>query len=230
MVRHGDGESQVNVEIPPHVPTNIERSRHCAEMSPVWLEACRDRHKGQPGFVICTGESIENFDLSRLYGRVTVGVNASFYLHSATYHTALDGTWFKNEPFLKAMESYFEDRLFTTHQRPHGVQIKPSRRGRWSWDLLTTGISSRTAGIFALQIAAWLGANPVYVLGMDGISGKKGGHFYPGRPIPEDLAEIQNTFIATFKPEWAEHGLEVFTCAEVSAIDLPYKSFEDALA
>lgn len=101
---------------------------------------------------------------------------------------------------------------------PDGV-VEIPRGPDFGWnDRLEQGVATgRNSGFVALQLAAMLGANPIYLLGFD----MKPGHFHGGHPWPTDPADYTH-FSRAFEhvaPLLAERGIEVVNLNPDSALE-----------
>lgn len=149
----------------------------------------KDRHKGERGFILGNGGSLPVDKLNLLDPFITIGVNRTHKVYRSTYFCAIDEKWLRECDFPP-------ERIFTAQRRPKGVMIpcvsfnpKDPKEGRWwSRDLASDGIGYRNSGIFAIQIAHWMGLSPIYLLGFDG----DGTHFdgTQAKTVPATLEEI----------------------------------------
>ena len=189
-----------------------------------------------PGFLLCNGASLAWHDLNQLDGIPTMGVNVSWRFYRATWHTALDSEHFDSGSMNEWIYDYDDAHIFTLPERARGTKFPRIRKPtpsspEWSWDP-PTGVYARFSGMFALQVLVWLGANRVWILGMDGMNHPgQGGHCYPpNKPVASSLAGAHNAHLRMILPEVRARGVEFWTCAKPTAIDaVPYMEYDEAI-
>lgn len=73
----------------------LEETRH--QFEDEWLAGAKDLHKGERCFIIATGPSLNDLDLSHLKGEVTFGVNGTYMLDNVdlTYFVYVSNWWHK---------------------------------------------------------------------------------------------------------------------------------------
>jgi len=125
----------------------------------------------------------------------TIGINASLQHHPSKWHCAMD-----QESLIQLPEMKYEaDVLFTTNllyrlPKTNTKQVSMPTRHMdigWSKDLTDCIYSGKATIWFALQIAAWLGYQDIYLMGFD-LSGKRvGGHLREDQDIPHSAIKRQ---------------------------------------
>lgn len=161
---------------------------------------------GRRAFVVLGGPSLDGFDWSKLDGELVIAVNrASEFCHpqirfsmDARYLDGLQaGTWPDVGP--DVVQVWTNSGPHVT-RLPDGVQILELVSGNhsWSWSL-KDGIGwGRNSGYGALNLAAILGANPIYVLGMDMQPGPRA-NFHDGYGLDNKAEDEWGREIAAMK-------------------------------
>lgn len=153
----------------------------------------KDAHRGKRCFVLATGPSIKNHDLSLLEGEICISV-ANFFVHndfyriSPLYHcipplhpplTDEDGLrWFRQmEPYMDRtvlILGYTDRRLIEINRLFCNQKINYLRFGdSWekptnrSFDLMCPLPNCQSVCITALMIALYIGCSDIYLLGTD---------------------------------------------------------------
>lgn len=150
------------------------------------LSRLRDSHKGKPCILIGGGPSINKMDLDLLEGYITIACNGFYLKHDQlsfvpTYYTvedplpALDN---KNEinsikntiriiPYdLKNVIDQPENTIYVNFRRSAVHSMSP-RFPYYSHDFLNEAFWGGTVMYFNIQLAEYLGCNPIYLIGVD---------------------------------------------------------------
>lgn len=146
-------------------------------------------HRGKKVAILANGPSLARYDFGRV-AMDTLGMNASFMAHWATYHVAIERDQWDQFPGVYR-HLHLEERLFTIGSWPVGHRIKPlpeALRGEvpFSFDL-TTGVVEGihpigSVAYAALQLAVWMGYGLIYFLGLDLGAVGGAGHFQGDAP------------------------------------------------
>lgn len=158
------------------------------------LEKFKDKHKGQRIFVIATGPSLREEDILKLKDEVTIGVNGTIALFDKigwkpTYYCIGDPKSFDlykedivnahlDEAFFELSLKKYESELnFVPHYVDRyikGCLLPPSddrmkKNMSFSDDICRKGVyaGGRSIATIALQIAAYMGADEIYLYGQD---------------------------------------------------------------
>ena len=148
-----------------------------------------NHRKGKPVAILANGPSLARYD----FGRVvmdTIGMNASFLAHWATWHIAVERDQWDQFPGVYR-ELHRQGTLFAIGAWPVGIHIRPlpqALRGEvpFSFDLnrgVVEGLHPiGSVAYAALQLAVWMGYERIYFLGLD--LGPEGGagHFHGDEP------------------------------------------------
>jgi hypothetical protein len=162
------------------------------------MKRYRNIRKGRTVAILANGPSLANYDFGRL-GMDTLGMNASFMAHWASWHVVVERDQFDQFPGVYR-EMGRQGTLFAIGAWPVGHRLKPfpeALRGEvpFSFDLelgVVEGIHPiGSVAYAALQLAVWMGYATIYFLGLDlGPVGGEG-HFH-GKALADPLMEHQN--------------------------------------
>lgn len=165
--------------------------------------------RNQPCFIIGGGESLKHFDWSQLKGKLTIGINRVYENLDPTIIFGQDPHFVRwilmgkygDEAKKKFMESRaFKVWLLTAIvPLPSYIHIlkvwKDYASGKHAFPFsMKEGIGHGcNSGYGALNFAACLGANPIYLLGYD----MKGAHWHSGHPVKHGMQD-ENEKMAMF--------------------------------
>lgn len=192
----------------------------------------KNRHEDKNLFILASGPSLSELDVSPLERRITMGLNRSFLKYPEPYyHCVFDHRLFDlYEKELKKCRV-----LFTLEGRPFGTAINLLGANGFSYDLEEGIYSGYTISYFALQLAVYMGFKRIFFLGLDlKLSGQNThffGHDYHSKDhetteFPKMIKAFENISQELLK----ERGLEIYNCSPESELNcFPYLSYEDAL-
>lgn len=145
-------------------------------------------HMGRPALVFGNGWRLNRMlAWAVLPFVVTVGVNRSWEIVDSMYHATID-------PEGDAPPEYKGVR-FGSIKNPHPDVIKAYWSTYWIENAqLTKPVSPVLSGLFAIEVAAFLGCAPIYLVGFDGDNPGEG-HFYPGKPASLRMSIRQNDWL-----------------------------------
>ncbi len=200
-------------------------------MPPHAIEAFKNRHAGKRLFILASGPSLNDLDLSPLDRRITMGLNRSVLVYPDTYyHCVMDQRLFD----LFGDELRKTRQLFTVENRPFGIALKNRAADGFSWDLAEGIFTGYTISYFALQLAVYMGFAEVYYLGLDlrHQSGKT--HFFGRDEVSGNHENTEFPKMARMFERAAEllrdHPIKVFNCSTITTIDcFPYMDYEEAV-
>lgn len=179
--------------------------------------------KGQRCFIIGGGESLKDFDFSKLKNEYVIGVNRAYEAVDCTINFAMDHNlheWITKGKLGQEAKRKFEDfKGFPVwldsvgYDYPQGIFILSKSNAFTVNRSMKVGITGGTnAGFGALNIAVSLGANPIYLLGYD-MKGRDGRQAWWHAGYPANQTDkIYKSFINDFKriaPKLEEKGIEV---------------------
>jgi hypothetical protein len=190
-------------------------------------------HRGRRLFILASGPSLNEVDLSPLSRRIVMGLNRSVLLFPETnYHCTMDQRLFEQY----ADELKKTRFLFTLEGRPWGVPIRLLGSEGFSWDLEEGVYSGYTISYVALQIAVYMGFNEIFYFGLD-LSHDKGGntHFFGKDFHSRNHVESEFPKMRRMLEYGAEQlkgkDVRVFNCSPTSDLDCFEKvSYEYALS
>jgi len=157
--------------------------------------------KGEPCFIVGGGPSLRRFDFSRLKGKKTIGINLAFLFFEPSIIFSMDASFFRRVLRGEYDSKYEMDvaRWFMKSKAlkvclltyaaalPSDMLVVPVffnyKIGLKAFPLsMEQGIGhGNSSGYGALNLAACLGANPIYLLGYDLKIGADGAsHFHLG--------------------------------------------------
>ncbi|MAJ37336.1 MAG: hypothetical protein CMC19_05320 [Flavobacteriaceae bacterium] len=150
------------------------------------LKALKDKHKDEPCVLIGGGPSLNKMNLEKLQGFVTIACNG-FYLKmdelhwSPTYYTVEDPLPAEDNQKeisrlcnttkvipvdLKKFISRDKNTIYCNFRRSY---LRPGRKNypKFSFDFTKQSFWGGTVMFYNLQLAAHLGCNPIYLVGVD---------------------------------------------------------------
>jgi hypothetical protein len=168
--------------------------------------------KGRPCFVVGGGPSLRDFDFELLRGALSIGANRAFEFFSPTILLAIDARFYRwvyegkyGEDALRKLAAFKGKKVgvrMSAAHVPGVVEIKslgvkgpivPIEQGLYH---------GNNSGYSAVALALALGADPVYVLGVDlryaGPEGAKVSHFHTGHPERTLERELRNKCLPPF--------------------------------
>lgn len=159
------------------------------------VEQFRDFHKGDPVLVLGNGPSLDTVDFTRVKIH-TIGIHRSWTKIVSPYHVILRqnrwwdeierGEWIPNVVWARAEPRWFDGRRDSFVVRVKGrtpvIHKAAAGFGRFSFDLYQDGTWQHNAGLLAIEVAAYMGFNPIYLVGFD----IEGGHFGGGDDEAKD--------------------------------------------
>ena len=183
------------------------------------IEAFKGRHRGKRLFILASGPSLSEIDLSRLDRRITMGLNRSALVYPNTYyHCVMDQRLFE----LHGDLLHKTRQLFTVQGRPFGIQLKNLAADGFSWDLTKGIYTGYTIAYFALQLAVYMEFAEVFFLGLDLKHEGRYTHFF-GRD--EVSANHENTEFPKMEKMLnhaalllRERPIKVYNCSPISTL------------
>ena len=180
----------------------------------------KDVHDGKRLFILASGPSINDLDLSLLRHRLVMGLNRSFLAWpDSYYHCVFDHRLFEEfEQELKRVRY-----LITLTDRPWGVPLYLLGAEGFSWNLEEGIYSGYTISYFALQVAVHLGFKEIFYLGLDLTHLARETHFfgkdYRSRNHEQTEFPRMRQSFERIAPELADRGIEVRNCSPVSTLE-----------
>jgi hypothetical protein len=202
----------------------------------------KNRYTGGRCAIIANGPSLADHDLLRI-NCPTIGVNRSWERIASLYHCAVD------PPQIEAIKKPLKYLFTATGRAPlwdkipgigcievPGLNQRASLWKRlfhrrkyelgWSWDL-GKGAFYRGTTYFALQVAAYIGFDKVFLIAVDLKPRGGAGHFYPGHSMAPSMLKAQ-TEAFELAARKLRGRVKVYNCNLDSALTVfPKVHFED---
>lgn len=188
----------------------------------------KDIHRGKRCVLLGNGPSLAEYGTTDFedLGLTAIGINESWLVHPKTpYHCSQSPSRY-DDVFLGRVSPrvFITDAAFrrrwrngSSRSKYHGliafVGQHTFREARFSFDLSLASYGP-FSGIFALQIAAYMGFTEIYLVGYDAHSDE--GHFNDGRTVD------RTSHLPYYLPvaRWAEsNDVKIVNCSSRSAID-----------
>jgi len=198
--------------------------------------------RGQRCFIIGGGESLKDFDFSKLKNEMVIGVNRAYEKMDCMVNFAMDNDlygWITNGKLGAEAKKKFEDYKgypvwldSIGYNYPQGIFILNKSESRNLGNNMKDGIMGGTnSGFGALNLAVYLGANPIYLLGFD-MKGKDGKQVNWHNEYPEKQGEkVYKAFINDFNrvaPELKKRKIQVVNLNDESELKcFEFGRFED---
>lgn len=184
------------------------------------IEDFKRLHNRQSVFVLASGPSLGELDLSPLKRRIVIGLNRSNLLYPDThYHCVMDLQLFEKYDDLLRRSRY----LFTFPDRPFGIPVELLGAEGFSFDLSRGIYSGYTVSYFALQLAVYMGFSRVFFLGLDLKHQQGATHFFgsdwvsKNHETTEFPKMIRMLGLAADKLRGA--GVSVYNCSPITTLD-----------
>jgi hypothetical protein len=155
----------------------------------------KDIHRGEPVAILGNGPSLLDL-LPRLpKGMKTIGMNASWNHWPSEYWVGLD----LSTMFQARRDEYKPDFVFVPdmdgyeYEHAECIPVKCNFMKRWYWAdrLDQEAAPCRSTMWFALQLASYMGFDPIFVLGFDLAGPRPAGHVHAGEPMEQKSTEHQ---------------------------------------
>lgn len=197
------------------------------------LKSYKNKHRGERCFILACGPSLLEVEPLKLAKEFKISVNHAIYRFPESQYSVIGDL--KNGLEINTGDSV----LFSSSEPQHipgSIYMKDlGHLPGWSWDLEKGAYFGHTTSYLALQIASYLGFNPIYLVGLDLKDHKELTHFYGNREWQAKHARrvlfdaMANSF------EWAyENELkgrkQIFNCSKESRLTcFPYIDLEKVI-
>jgi len=209
------------------------------------IEELKNTHLGRSVFVIGNGPSVNKQDLSFLSDKVTIGMNANCLLEQkygfqSNFYCVSDARFLKNEiKFKYATTDLHRDTIrvlrsdistYDSMKLPNKTYYVPSLgKNGFSFDLRSGFYFGCTTSMLAIQLAAYIGAKKIYLIGNDLIYSDYSPRFYEEK-VPQDhdrFTSVQLWNIRNAYHRLKEIGIELYNCSPTSLLSayLPKYNF-----
>jgi len=189
-------------------------------------------HQGKRLFILASGPSLADIDLTKLQRRMVMGLNRSCLIYPDTdYHCCFDLRLFEMYEELLQQTRY----LFTIEGRPWGIALHSLAAEGYSWDLEQGIYTGYTIAYFALQIAVYMGFKQIFYLGLDLKNDQHNTHFFghdwhSRNHDTTEFPKMKRMFEYGLK-RLACTDVHVYNCSPVCELDcLKYAPFDWAIS
>lgn len=151
--------------------------------------AYSDSMPGVPALLLGNGPSLNAIDFEQVRTPVVIGMNKSWKAYQAMYHCVM----YREDQLSALTDGQCLPRVLFSLAQPHqGAALRrllpelhhlrfPQIRtkyplGTMAFDGLQKGTPCRNTGQLAIEVALWLGCDPIYLIGYD--LGYNDGHFF----------------------------------------------------
>ncbi|NIQ03348.1 MAG: hypothetical protein GWM98_25670 [Nitrospinaceae bacterium] len=196
------------------------------------IDSFKGIHQGKRLFIMASGPSLSDLDLSPLNRRIVMGLNRSslIYPHDQ-YHVTMDHRLFEEFPDLLRQTPY----LFTLVGRPWGIPLKLLGPEGFSWDLAEGIYSGYSVSYMALQIGVYMGFEEIFYLGLDLRHHKGHTHFFGSdfRSLTHEKTEYPRMLkMMNFGAKaLSRTHIKVYNCSPISTLTcFPKISYQKAIA
>ncbi len=189
------------------------------------IQDFKNIHRDKNLFILASGSSLNDCDLSKLKNKIVMGLNRSFKAYPEPYyHCVMDLRLFEmyNQEFRKARY------LFTLEGRPFGVPIKLLGAEGFSFDLEEGIYTGYTICYLAMQLACYMGFKKIFFLGLDLKHEGYNTHFFghdantAGTSYEESEFVKMKRMLEQGAKTLRDQGYRVYNCSPVSNL----KNFE----
>jgi len=198
---------------------------------------------GKDIYILANAPSIKELNLSKLKDKVTIGMNANPLLERefgfiSDYYVVSDQRFLEhpikrkmaiemlNPSTKRVFKSALKDYDNKTENKTY--YVRTLGKNGFSFNLQKGYYFGATTSMLAIQLAAYLGAKNIYILGMDLRYNGKNPRFYKENIVQEydhftsvQIHNIRNSYL-----ELKKAGVNLFNCSKESLIG-PYVPFRD---
>ena len=204
--------------------------------------------EGKPCVIVGGGPSLSGFDWQLLRGWLTIGINRVYEQFDPTIIFSMDTRFLRwilsGEYGQEATEKFAASKAYKTWLCTYNCKLPEEILILRVWKTYSQGFRAfpatmregighgNNSGYGALNLAACLGANPIYLLGFDMKYEGSKTHWHEGHPVPHRPNTV-NQFIKYFplaSIKLKEMGFEVINLNPDSALHcFPKKPFSEVL-
>jgi hypothetical protein len=195
---------------------------------------------GRRAFILAGGPSLSGFSFDCIKDELTIGVNKSYEAFPTTINYSMD------EKFLKLASQTTQWKQYKGHKvniklgsnHYHDPDVKYVTRLKektLSFDLEKGIYTGNNSGFGAMMLAVCLGANPVYLLGVDLKIQKDKTHWHEGYP-KQNIRAVERSCLRfkkcfeEFAPILQKEKIEIYNLNPDSELKcFPFKSIEEVL-
>lgn len=200
----------------------------------------RNKHKNERAFIVANGPSLNDIDVTKLDKEIVFALNRGYLKDdlSIDYLVVVNDLvekQFGSEILKVPCKAVFSNGLPNTNRL-----LWTGDSASFQTDITRPMWQGHTVTFVALQVAFYMGCNPVYIVGLDhyydySTSSRKGGrgiisegndpnHFHPdyfGKDVRWDPANLRMSEIAykLARQEYNKHGRELYNASFNTALD-----------
>ena len=204
------------------------------------MEQFKNLHKGKRCFVIGNGPSLNQLDLSLLKNEITFGCNHIYLMKNfkPTYWCMAD-YWVMErikEEVQKAYPDVTKFSVKTHHDKtltilPNTYSINGFKdlydlnsKPNFSDDLIKGVYGGYSIIYIMIQIAHYLGCNPIYILGIDGFKGPTMKNFFPEKAqfdwkLVKHQTDLSHIAFKTAREFLEGKGIKIYNATPNSAVE-----------
>lgn len=152
---------------------------HLARLAESW--------RGRPAVLAGGGDSLRDFDWHRLDGLNVIAINRAYEVLPCAQVVAFSDTRFTRSPWLAPLRSHSAIKVTTIADAPRGFLSLGVEKVRGLDKRLGCVASGKNTGHVAVNVAYWLGANPIVCIGF----AMTGGHWHEGygAEVPDSVMD-----------------------------------------
>ncbi len=180
----------------------------------------KNLHEGRNVFILASGPSLAESDLSLLRKRIVIGLNRSSLIFPDThYHCTMDERLFvEYEEVLRKTRF-----LFTLPGRPFGIPINFLGSEGFSFDLEEGVYSAYTVSYLALQVAVYMGFKKIFYVGLDLKHDRGQTHFFGKDHVSDNHERTEFPKMVRMLEHSAKvlsgTDVKVYNCSPVSTLE-----------
>lgn len=180
----------------------------------------KDLHQGRNVFILASGPSLAQTDLTPLGKRIAIGLNRSSLIFPEThYHCTMDERLFREYEDVLRKSRY----LFTLPDRPFGISIPFLGSEGFSEDLAEGIYSGYTVAYFALQVAVYMGFKKVFYVGLDLKHQPGQTHFFGNDSVSKNHETTEfpkmTRMLEHAAEKLADSDVKVYNCSPDTTLD-----------
>ena len=209
------------------------------------IKKLKNKELGKDIYILANAPSIKELDLSLLKDKVTIGMNANPLLEKefgfvSPYYVVSDQR-FLNHPQKREMATSMLNsktiRVLRAELKENDENVvndtyyvKAIGKTGFSFNLQKGYYFGVTTTMLAIQLAAYLGAKNIYILGMDLKYNGENPRFYKEDKVQEfdSFTSIQIFNVRNAYLELEQVGIQLYNCSESSLL-FPYLPFKNYL-
>tara|TARA_R110002167_G_scaffold359957_1_gene577211 strand:- start:1805 stop:2491 length:687 start_codon:yes stop_codon:yes gene_type:complete len=209
-----------------------------------WLKG---KESGKDVYILANGPSLKSLDLSFLRGETVIGMNASALIEKkygvvSKYYVVSDKRFMDVEEKKKIVTSDLCEETIRILRSDieavdsdglehRSIYVKPLERDGFSKNISNGFFYGCTTTMLALQLAYYIGAKNVYLLGCDLKYPKESPRFYKEEKpqLSDSFVSVQIKNISESRQFFQSRGGDLFGCSQDSFLRsyLPYYSLDE---